>query len=156
MLYWPGYQSYIDLLNKCSTWNDLVPHLGKVRSEFFLTTAVMRPLYASLDVRRGFYEQRAEVLDRTLDATAARILVGSHMAHKTQGEDQKAHVDERLAKYDPLLHERIRAKMAEKPGILLEETVNKADYVSEVEGNGSHWGTFGLVEYFKGLGFELL
>ncbi|MEK6964414.1 MAG: hypothetical protein AABX70_08400 [Nanoarchaeota archaeon] len=154
MLYWPGYQLYVELLAKCPTWNDLVPHIGKVCSDFFLTTAVMGPKYASLDVRHGYYEHRADILDRTLDATAARILVGSHMLHKKEGVDIEGHVRERLVKYDPLLHSRIREKMQEKPGILLEETVSKADYVSEARG-GSHWGTFGLVAYFKGLGFEL-
>ena len=88
-------------------------------------------------------------------ATAARMVVGSQMHHKKQGVDFEADVAERLAKYDPLLHDRIRAKMAEKPGILLEETVSKADYVSEPVDGWNHWGTFGLVEYFKGLGFEL-
>ena len=154
-IYWPGYQSYIDLLRKCRTWNDLVPHIRRVRSGFFLTTAVMRPDYASLSVRKGYYHHCTEVLDRTLDATAARMVVGSQMHHKKQGVDFEADVAERLAKYDPLLHDRIRAKMAEKPGILLEETVSKADYVSEPVDGWNHWGTFGLVEYFKGLGFEL-
>lgn len=113
-LYWCGYKEYIILLEKNPKWVDFSQHIDSAKSDFWLTLAITRPKYSSLEIRANFYRQFSDLIDRTEDAIAAIIF------NYAQQESQKEeYIEENLLKYDAFLHKDIRKKIEEKKWIKL-------------------------------------
>lgn len=120
-LYWCGYKEYCDFAEKNKTWKDFSKKMNSARSAFWLAMAVTHPEHASLEVRKNFHEQFPTLMDRTKDALAAMAAVYGGRKAEREGRELADCIDERLAGYDPMLHDDIRKKIEEKKWILLKE-----------------------------------
>lgn len=120
-LYWCGYKQYCDLAEQNKSWKDFSEKMNSARSAFWLAMAVTHPEYASLEVRDKFYKQFPTLMDRTKDAIAAMVAVYGGRKAKREGFELAGCIDERLAKHDPMLHDKIRVKIEEKKWVLLKE-----------------------------------
>ena len=118
-LYWCGFKRPTEILAKSRTWKDFLKNKGE--SDFFLTLAITCPEYSSLEVRKNFYKEFPEMLDRTEDGIAALTYENSENESKKTGEDIQLLIDRRMIKYDPLLHNDIRRKIEERKWIKLEK-----------------------------------
>lgn len=118
-IYWCGFQENIKLLAENRDWKDFSKHLDQTKSKFLLCFSVVQPKHSSLSVRKGFYEQFPELVDRTLDAVAA-INYNYALDVKTRkGILVEDYLSESLVKYDPLFHDKIRGKILEEKWIRL-------------------------------------
>ncbi len=122
-LYWCGYGQYCNLLSHNKRWEEVSEKRISARSEFWLSIAVSRPKYSSLEVRMKYYKEYPDIMDRTMDAIAG--ISYTHAVHANQNENIaiEDYIKKSLSKYDPLLHESIREKMKEKKWIELEGSV---------------------------------
>jgi len=117
-LYWCDYKEYYALLEKHKTWHEFQVHIPQVKSQFWLSLAVLKPTISSLDVRLNFYTQFKELMDRTLDALAGIIYEEAQRMSSHEGvEDYIIHS---LSKYDTYWYKDITTKITEKKWIKLE------------------------------------
>lgn len=120
-LYWCGYEHYCNVAKQNKSWKNFSGTMKSAKSAFWLAMAVTHPEYASLEVRKNFYEQFPTLMDRTKDALAAMAAVYGGRKAEKEGLELEVCIGERLATHDPLLHEDIRAKIEEKKWIVLKE-----------------------------------
>jgi len=120
-LYWCGYEEYTDLLQKNISWNDFAKNTQHVKSEFWLSLAISRPKYSSLEIRHNYYKQFPDLMDRTKDGIAAIINFGAEYYYKKENISMQESIDKELSGYDTLLHNDILKKIDEKKWIRLDE-----------------------------------
>jgi len=122
-LYWCGYQQYVEMLEKHPNWSELFPHLGEVKSAFWMALAVSQPRFASDDVRGNFTSVFPTLVDRTQDAIAA--ITTAHAQNKFLTDDKPVaeSVQASLFKYDHSWIPAIRRKIGEKKWIDLDNEV---------------------------------
>ena len=117
-LYWCGYKEYTKWFKEIRTWERFIHADKKPKSDFWCTFTLLQPEYASLDVRENFYKHFAELVDRTLDMAGGRYFYKSKKWRK-EGLDVEEKLQEKLSRYDPQFHDKIREKMVEPHSILL-------------------------------------
>jgi len=118
-VYWPGYSEYVNLLKKCLTFKDLMDNSDQMRSQFWLTLAVMRRDFSTVEVRKNYKKFYPELWDKTLDAVAAILNNIVICRMKCEKGEVEVFLNEELAKFDWTLHEKIREKIAEEKWIKL-------------------------------------
>jgi hypothetical protein len=118
-LYWPGYKHATALLEKYRGWDEFKEHMGEVRSEFFRTYPILKPKYASLNVRTGFAKEFPDLLERLLGAAAALTWDKAESIAKQDGKPYDSLLTEYMNDFDPLLHGMIHAKIGERNWIVL-------------------------------------
>ena len=119
-IYWPGYQIYIDQLDKNKTWKDFKPYLEKTKSEFFLAYAVTKHEHSSIEVRTKFYKTFPDLMIRTKQAIGGIIYDEAKRYHEKDKITIEKYIDDTIIKYDPLLHNDIRKSMLEEDWIKID------------------------------------
>lgn len=114
-----GNKQYIDFSKKHKSWEDFSENISGTMSPFWLAMAVINPQYSSLDVRKNFYEKSPITIDRTKDALAAIATVYGGMKAERNNLPLDDCINERLSKYDPILHDDIRKKIEERKWVQL-------------------------------------
>lgn len=121
-LYWPGFQKYVDLLEANRDIASFKKALGKVQNGVWMAWAVIHSDFASLPVRKWYYENFPELIDHTLDAIAG--ITFDHAEH--DWENKKIPIEEgiekRIKKYDPFLHRAIHQKVSERKWIKIKRS----------------------------------
>lgn len=117
--YWCGYQEYCDFLDENKSWAQFLHNKGKVESEFWMAMAVIFIGHASQEVRKNFYEQNHDLIDRTQDAIAAISFDHAQREKKENGTPIEEYLKKSLSKYDPLLRDNIREKITEEKWVRL-------------------------------------
>ncbi len=120
-LYWCGYKEYCDLATQHKSWKDFSVNMKGARSPFWLAMAVSNPEYTSLEVRHHFYQQFPQLMDRTRDAIAAMAAVYGGRKAEKKSLDVNECIEYYFEKFDPLLHDDIRAKIKEEKWICLKD-----------------------------------
>lgn len=118
--YYCGYMFYVELLAKHRTWKDFYNNTRDVKSEFWLAFAVIQPKFSTKEIRKNYYKFYPDLLDRTLDATAAilnNIVVCQVNNDKTVVLDPDKLLGEELSKFDWSLHKKIKEKITESKWI---------------------------------------
>jgi len=118
-LYWCGYQDYIALLNKHKDWDGLRKDSTRIKSDFWLTYALVKPEYSSLDIRYNYYKTYPELVDRTLDGIAGILATRSELFLEKKGTPILESYEKYLSKIDTILHDRILSKIEENKWIKL-------------------------------------
>lgn len=122
-MYWPGFIQQSGMLEKYPTWEALYPHLGEVKSAFFMALAVSKPKYSTDQIRRNFYQTFPSLTDRTQDAIAALIYVRAQNAFLKEGIPIHEYVESKLFGYDPEIAPNILRKIKEKKWIDLNRSI---------------------------------
>lgn len=116
--YWPGFQRYVDLLEKIKSFEEFKKALEQTtRNNVWMAWTIIRREWATLPVRTWYYENFPDLVDRTLDAIAARIFSRAENRKTRDGVPLRKSIEEILQKYDPLFHQSLRRRIKEKEWI---------------------------------------
>lgn len=119
-LYFPGVESYANLFEKHKTWAELSANLKYIKSPFLFSLTITLPEYTSLDIRTNFYKRFPDSVDRTADGIVARIALIGIQHKKLEGEKLCEYVEIHFKDYDPLIHDKLRAKFKEEKWVALD------------------------------------
>lgn len=127
-IYFPGWEPYKKLLEKCKSWEDFQKGLEKdegrlIRSPFYLTFAVIRPEVCSLAIRKEYYKKFPDLVDRTLDAKAGLTAVWSRQYGEQEKYSEKQiqkEIINSVNRADPLLHKKLWKKIEAQEWILID------------------------------------
>ncbi|OGI24940.1 MAG: hypothetical protein A3J76_03810 [Candidatus Moranbacteria bacterium RBG_13_45_13] len=115
--YWPGFQRYVDLLKKNKGVKEFQQTLNRERNGVWMAWTIIRREWAILPIRTWYYENFPDIVDRTLDAIAARIYSRAKNRQIRGRVSVRKSVKELLQKYDPSFYQTLSRKIKKKEWI---------------------------------------